>query len=103
MTRLSVKDNFQFKGFKPNKEIKQRTRFFYNLIESRSPSDSKKIASLTKKGELYEARLKISSASHCSFEISSKTNKVSDSVKSLEKKFLDKIINWNKTRNQIHF
>lgn len=97
------KQNFQFKGFTPNTKVKQQTQFVYDFIESRAPSDSKKVASLTKKGELYEARLKISSASSCSFEISSKEHRLSDSMKSLQQKFLDKIVNWNKTRNQTHF
>ena len=103
MIQVNIKSNFQFNGFEPNKKIKKQIQFFYDFIEKRSPSDSKKVASLTKKGELYEARLKISSSSRCSFEISSKTNKVSESMKSLEKKFLDKIVNWNKTRSQTHF
>ena len=102
MVQANIK-NFQFKGFKPNKKSKKQIQFFYDFIERRSPSDSKKEAIFTKKGELYEARLKISSASLCSFEISSKKNKLSDSMKSLEKQFLDKIINWNKNRDQTFF
>ncbi len=90
--------NFQFHGFIPNKNVKKRSQFFYSLIESRSPSDSKKMASLTKKGNFYEARLKISSAGDCSFEISSKKNTISDSIECLQRQFFDKIINWNKTR-----
>lgn len=103
MLSVHQKQSFQFNGFTPNKKIKEQTQFFYNLIESRAPSDSKKIASLTKTGEIYEARLKISSASRCSFEISSKNPKASDSMKSLQKQFLDKIVNWNKTRNEKYF
>lgn len=97
---MSMENNFQFKGFIPNKAIKKQSQFFYSLIESRSPSDSKKTASLTKKGNLYEARLKISSATACSFEISSKKDKISDTMKCLQRQFFDKIINWNKTRSQ---
>ena len=100
---LVTKQSFQFKGFKPNGRVKQQTQFVYDFIESRAPSDSRKTASLTKKGDLYEARLKISSASSCSFEIYSKEQRPSDSMKSLKKKFLDKIVNWNKTRSSAHF
>ena len=95
-------NTFQFKGFTPNDKIKKQSQFVYNLIESRAPSDSKKIASLTKKGKVYEARLRVSSATTCSFEIFSKKDKVSDSMESLQKQFLDKIVNWNKTRSQKH-
>ena len=95
--------NFQFKGFTPNKTVKKQSQFFYSLIEKRSPSDSKKTASLTKKGDLYEARLKVSSAGGCSFEIFSIKNKISESMESLQKKFFDKIVTWNKTRDQKDF
>lgn len=92
------KNKFQIKGFIPDKKIKKQTQCFYDLIEKRSPSDSRKTASLTKKAGLYEARLKISSASQFSFEISSKEQKASDSMKILHQKFLDKILDWNKKR-----
>ena len=98
-----MKKNFQFKGFTPNKAVKKQSQFFYNLIEKRSPSDSRKTASLTKKGDLYEARLKVASAGDCSFEIFSTKNKISDSMESLQKKFFDKIVTWNKTRDQKNF
>ena len=98
-----MKQNFQFNGFTPNKNVKKQSQFFYSLIESRAPSDSKKTASLTKKGNFYEARLKISSAGDCSFEISSKKHNISDSIECLQKKFFDKIITWNKTRDQKSF
>ena len=97
-----LKNNFQFRGFTPNKAIRQQTQFFYNLVESRAPSDSKKTASLTKRGKLYEARLRVSSAGTCSFEISSRKDRILDSMECLQKQFLDKIINWNKTRSHKH-
>lgn len=100
MNKVNVKNNFQFKGFTPNPNVKKQSRVFYNLIESRSPSDSRKTASLTKKGNFYEARLKISSAGDCSFEIFSKKNKLSDSMESLRRQFFDKIVTWNQNRDQ---
>ena len=102
MSKINIKNNFQFKGFTPNINVKNQGQFFYSLIERRSPSDSKKLASLTKKGKFYEARLKISSAGTCSFEIVSKKNKISDSMECLQKQFFDKIVSWNKARNQKH-
>ena len=91
--------NFQFKGFTPNSKVKKKSKVFYNLIESRAPSDSKKQVALIKSGKIYEGRLKISSAGSCSFEISSKENNISDSIDSLQKQFFDKILKWNKNRN----
>ena len=99
----SIKANFQFKGFIPNNSVKKQSQVFYSLVESRSPSDSRKLASLTKKGKVYEARLRVSSAGACSFEISSKKNKISDSIESLQRQFFDKIGAWNKTRSPKQF
>ena len=97
--------NFQFKGFKPDKTVKNKVRFVYSFIESHAPSDSRKTASLTKQktknGAFYEARLKLSSAGVCSFEICSKRDKITDSIEALQQKFLDKIISWNKARKLI--
>ena len=98
MESLNIKNNFQFKGFVPDKKIKEKSEFFYNLIEKRSPSDSKKLAVLQKKGSFYTARVKVSSASSCSFDISCKDNNVSSSINSLQKQFLNKILKWNQTR-----
>lgn len=97
---MGIKSNFQFNGFIPDKKVKKQSQFFYSLVERRAPSDSKKVASLTKKGGLYEARLKISSAGACSFEIVSKKGKISDSIECLQKQFFDKIVDWNKTRSK---
>ena len=98
MTNVDVKSNFQFKGFVPNKKIREKSEVFYNLVERRSPSDSKKLAVLKKAGDFYVARLKVSSASSCSFDISCKENNVSNSISSLQKQFFDKILKWNQTR-----
>ena len=98
MERLDIKNNFQFKGFVPNKRIREKSENFYDLIERRSPSDSKKTAVLKKTGDCYTASLKISSAGACSFDIFSKDNNASDSISSLKKKFFNKILKWNQTR-----
>ena len=100
---LRKKKNFEFQGFKPNSALKEKSQIFYKMIQRRSPSDSKKQAILTKKGNSYEARLKVTSASSCSFEIYSKNNNVLDSIQSLEKKFFNKIIAWNKNRKNNFF
>ena len=101
MESLNIKNNFQFKGFIPTKKTIEKSKFFYNLVEKRSPSDSKKLAVLQKKGNLYMARLKLSSASNCSFDISSKDNNASGSINSLQKQFLNKILKWNQNRQSL--
>ena len=93
------KNNFQFKGFIPNRRIREKGEIFYNLIERRAPSDSKKRAVLRKTNKGYTASLKVSSASSCSFDISCKDNSAFDSISSLQKQFFNKIIKWNKTRH----
>ena len=98
MEKLNIKNNFQFKGFVPSKKVREKSENFYDLIERRSPSDSKKTAVLKKTGDHYTASLKISSAGACSFDIFSKDNSASDSISSLQKKFFNKIIKWNQTR-----
>ena len=100
MVDLNVRSNFQFKGFVPNRKVREKGEVFYSLIERRSPSDSKKLAVLRKTGSLYEARLKLSSASSCSFDISCKDSNASDSISSLQREFFDQILRWNQTRQQ---
>ena len=100
---LKSRKNFEFQGFKPNDTLIQKSQTFYKVIQSRAPSDSKKQATLAKKGNFYEARLKVTSASSCSFEIYSKNDNVLESIQSLEKKFFNKILAWNKKRKDNFF
>ena len=102
MEALNIKNNFQFKGFTPNKKIREKGEVLYNLIERRAPSDSKKLAVLKKTGGSYTASLRVSSASSFSFDISCRDNSAFDSINSLQKQFFDEIIKWNKTRHP-HF
>ena len=98
-----MRNNFQFEGFTPNRKIKEESKVFYSLIERRSPSDSKKLAVLKKKGASYTARLKVSSAGACSFDISCRGHNAGDSINSLQKQFLNKILKWNQTRQAKKF
>ena len=99
LNHSEVRKNFKFHGFNPSPKLEKTTETLYKLIESRSPSDSKKQAVLIKKKSGYEARLKVSSASSCSFEIVSKEKDELNSIDSLQKKFLDKILVWSKNKN----
>ena len=78
--------------------MREKSGLFYSLIEKRSPSDSKKLAVLQKKGSFYIARLKVSSASSCSFDISCKDNNATSSIDSLQEQFFNKILKWNQAR-----
>ena len=98
MNYLDLRNNFEFKGFIPNQQIKNKSESFYNQIEKLSPSDSKKVAILKKTKEGYTARLKVSSASACSFDISCKQSNANRSMLSLQKEFFDQIRKWNKKR-----
>ncbi|MBC6415340.1 MAG: hypothetical protein GDA46_03000 [Bdellovibrionales bacterium] len=91
--------SFKFHGFIPCDELKKTSQKLYDLIESRSPSDSKNQFVLIKKGNTYEAYLKVTSASSCCFEIYSKKRKALNSIHSIQEKFLNKILDWNQNRN----
>ena len=93
-----MRKNFKFHGFNPSPQLQKTTESFYKLIENRAPSDSKKQAILTKKAGFYEAKLKVSSASSCSFEIFSQEKDDFNSISSLQKQFLDKILTWNQNK-----
>ena len=96
--KFHEENNFKFHGFKPSLQLEKTTEDLFKLIESRSPSDSKKHAVLTKKRKGFEARLRVSSASSCSFEIVSQDRDELNSIENLQKKFLDKILVWNKNK-----
>ena len=95
-------DNFKFRGFLPSKPLQQKGKAIYSLMEDRSPSEAAKKASLTKVGGVYEARLKVVSAS-CSFEIFSAQAAPSESMDDLYKKFTTKILKWTKERESLSF
>ena len=89
---------FEFKGFEPNSELKQKCREIFSLMEGRAPSESAKQVSITKIPWGYRGNLKITSAS-CIFEVSVKEREPSHLVNKLYKKFSMEILNWNKNRN----
>ena len=95
---LKTNENFTFSGFLPNQQLEVKCKRFYSLVDKKSPSACAKIASLTKVGDNYEAKLKIVSGS-CSFEISSQNQEATESIDNLYKKFTDKILDWNKEKD----
>ena len=101
MESLNIKNNFQFKGFIPTKKTIEKSKFFYNLVKNDRPATLKNWRYYKKKGIFIWARLKLSSASNCSFDISSKDNNASGSINSLQKQFLNKILKWNQNRQSL--
>ena len=95
---MSQVEFFEFKGFKPNLEFIRECQKVCDLVETRSPSESTKEASITKaRFGGYQAHLKITSAS-CVFEISVKEAQPGKLMNQLYKQFSVKIVDWNKTR-----
>lgn len=71
-------------------------------MDKKAPSSCAKTASLSKKGDNYEAKLKIISGS-CCFEISSKKQVASDTIDNLYKQFTTKILDWNKEKDVLSY
>ena len=99
------KKNFKFRGFDPSPQLKKITESFYQMIENRSPSDSKTKAVITKQDGFFEAKLCISSASSCSFQIVSQDKSELRSINKLQEQFLRRILAWsqNKTPENYNF
>ena len=95
---MERQDNFEFKGFSPKVDLRQKAKEIYNLVENRSPSESTKVASITKINKGYEIQLKITSGS-CAFNITTRKQNCSDAMDQLYEKFLDKILVWKKERS----
>ena len=95
---VSKKDSFQFKGFIPTKNLKEKCSYIYENVENYSPSEAIKEARLVKYNQAYIAELKITSAS-CIFTVTSEDNDPVLSVDALYKKFRKKMLVWNRSRN----
>lgn len=96
---LDIKNNdFRFEGFLPNENLEIKCKTIYNLVDKHSPSSSTKMASLSKIGTTYEARLKVISGS-CCFEISSINKEPDNSLDILYEKFTSKILSWNQQKD----
>ena len=92
-------DCFEFKGFEPNSDFVSRCQKIYDLVETRSPSESTKQACITKlRFGAYQAKIKITSAS-CVFEVCAKENKPERLMDQLYEKFSVEIVDWNKKRH----
>jgi len=91
-------DTFVFKGFFPTDHLQAKCKTLYYMVEKQSPDSSARVASITKRGNNYEAKLKIVSGS-CNFEISTKDQEPIESVDKLYEQFVNQILNWKKHRD----
>ena len=92
-------DNFQFKGFVPTQNLKEKCSCIYENVENYSPSEAIKEARLIKYNHnYYVGELKITSAA-CIFTVTSRENDPNLSVDRLYKKFRRKMLVWSKSRD----
>ena len=97
MTSLNKKDSFQFKGFIPTENLREKCSCIYENVENYSPSEAIKEARLVKYNQAYIGELKITSAS-CIFTITSEERDPVSSLDKLYKKFRKKMLVWNRSR-----
>lgn len=90
-------DNFLFKGFDPSDDLKVYCKEVYNLVEEKAPSESKKIAFISKTKKGYEGSFRITSASGV-FNVNSKSKEAKSLIDELYTKMSLQILDWNKTR-----
>lgn len=97
MAIMDRKDTFQFKGFVPTQNLKEKCSCIYENVENYSPSEAIKEARLVKYNQAYIGELKITSET-CMFTITSEETDPILSVDILYKKFRKKMLIWNRDR-----
>lgn len=91
-------DNFVFRGFDPSDDLKVYCKEVYSRVEDKAPSESRKIAFITKTNKGYEGSFRITSASGI-FKANSKNAEAKSLIDELYKKMSLQILDWNKTRS----
>ena len=90
-------DNFIFEGFKPSDELKIYGKEVYSRVEGKAPSESTKVAFISKTNAGYKGSFRITSASGV-FKANSKNTEPKTLIDELYKKVSSQILHWNKTR-----
>ena len=90
-------DNFVFKGFDPSDDLKVYCKEVYHRVEDRAPSESTKIAYISKTNKGYEGTFRITSASGI-FKANLKSTEAKSLIDKLYKEMSLQILDWNKTR-----
>ncbi len=91
------KDNFIFEGFRPSDELKIYGKEIYSRVEDKAPSESTKIAFISKTHRGYEGSFRIASAVGV-FKANSKNSQPKLLIDELYKKMSLQILAWNKNR-----
>jgi len=91
-------ENFNFKGFQPNSDLKSYCKQIYSRVENRAPSKCSKVAFVMKTKNGYEGLIRIVSSSG-TFIVTSSSEKPNRLIDDLYLKFSQKISIWNKERN----
>ena len=91
-------DNFIFKGFSPSDDLKVYCKEVYSRVEERAPSESRKIAFISKTNRGYEGSFRITSASGI-FKANSKNREAKSLIDELYKKMSLQILDWSKARS----
>ncbi len=92
------KDNFVFNGFDPSDEFKVYCKDVYTRVEDKAPSESTKIAFISKTNTGYEGTFHITSASRV-FRVKSKKQEAKSLIDELYKKMSLQILDWNQSRD----
>ena len=100
MMNLS-KDNFVFKGFDPSDDLRVYGKEMYSRLEDKSPSESTKIAFISKTRKGYEGTFRITSASGV-FKADSANRSAVSLIDELYKKMSLQILDWSQTRKTGH-
>ncbi len=90
-------DNFIFKGFDPSDDLKVYCKEIYSRVEGKAPSESTKIAFISKTNKGYEGSFRVTSASGI-FKAKSKNTEAKSLIDELYKKMSLQILDWSKTR-----
>ena len=91
-------DNFVFKGFDPSDDLKGYCKEVYSRVENRAPSESRKIAFISKTNAGYEGSFRITSASGV-FKANSSNTKAKTLIDELYNKMSLQILDWHKSRS----
>jgi len=92
------KDNFVFKGFSPSNELKIYGKEVYSRVEGKAPSESRKVAFISKTNRGYEGSFSVISASGV-FKANSHNKQPKSLIDELYKKMSLQFLDWSKARN----
>ena len=97
MSEVGIRSSFTFEGFSPSADLRSYCDQVFYRVESKSPSESVKEASVTKKESGYEGAIKVVSPSG-TFIVTSNHTQLNDLIDDLYAKFSEEISVWSRSR-----